>query len=117
MPKWSEPSSQTSDDKEQDTKESSPSDTTTSTPTSKKTLAKRKELRMKNKLNVLAKMQSKTESEDNNTPMILVSAAEKEKSGTVRPLADVEGTELEEDERETKRAKSGVPNGDAEMHS
>lgn len=117
MPKWSEPSSQTSADKEQDTKESSPSDTTTSTPTSKKTLAKRKELRMKNKLNVLAKMQSKTESEDNNTPMILVSAAEKEKSGTVRPLADVEGAELEEDERETKRAKSGVPNGDAEMHS
>ncbi|EKM81680.1 hypothetical protein AGABI1DRAFT_70043 [Agaricus bisporus var. burnettii JB137-S8] len=117
MPKWSEPSSQTSADKEQDTKESSPSDTTTSTPTSKKTLAKRKELRMKNKLNVLAKMQSKTESEDNNTPMVPVSAAEKEKSGTVRPLADVEGTELEEDERETKRAKSGVPNGDAEMHS
>jgi tRNA (guanine-N(7)-)-methyltransferase subunit TRM82 len=106
MPKWSEPSSQTSAIKEQDTKESTPPDTTTTT------TSRRKELRMKNKQNVLAKMQSKKTKSEDSASVGLVSETEKEKVGTVRPLADVEGVGLGEGEREAKRVKAMVQDDD-----
>lgn len=108
MPKWSEPSVQTTADSERDTTESISGSTTP------KTLTRRKEGRMKNKRNVLAKMQSMVQNEDAG----LTPPRAKEKLGMVRPHADVEAADSEE-ERGAKRAKSLMEtseNGDVEMN-
>ncbi|KAF5361830.1 hypothetical protein D9756_002260 [Leucocoprinus leucothites] len=95
MPKWSEPSMQAAAGEGED----DATESISSNPASK-SLPRRKEARMKNKRNVLAKMQE-VQNEHN---------AEKGKPGTVRSIEDVESEDVE-GRREAKRAKSGVDIG------
>ncbi|KAJ3560198.1 hypothetical protein NP233_g10997 [Leucocoprinus birnbaumii] len=92
MPKWSEPSKQAAAaEGDDDASESVDSSAAT------KSLTRREEARMKNKKNVIAKMQ-KMQSEPTE---------EKGKIGSVRSIEDVDGDDGEE-KREAKRAKSEV---------
>ncbi len=109
MPKWSEPSAQTATaDSVKDVDESVSSGVTPKPPT------RRKEARMKNKKNVLTRMQKMGEG-DFSLPV--PSGDEGEKAGTIRPREEIEGGDVEG--RESKRAKSvmGSGDGDIEMHT
>ncbi|KXN93026.1 tRNA (guanine-N(7)-)-methyltransferase non-catalytic subunit TRM82, partial [Leucoagaricus sp. SymC.cos] len=92
MPKWSEPgSTQAASAEPEDDATESVSESTISKP-----LTRREEARMKNKKNVLAKMQ---QAQGEQT-------GDKRKPGTVRPLEDVESSDVEG--REPKRVKSAA---------